>query len=480
MAAEVRHELRCATTTGRKVVKVLRNRRKNGELFDNLLHLSSLQVGNKMYILGLQADLSKIDVNTAARDHVEELGRIVDEIFAANVDTWASVQAVSMGMLKPGVFVHYSLEQLKRRVGEEAYVQARDSFVCLPPAEGELVTRLCYTNTFLEVRNIEGADGAVRRISSEPSLSGTKCLKDATVRLPASALRDCNALGGEPVVRPPSPEARSASMQPSCSSKVADDQDDLEDGEEVPLSKPDRPSGGLLSIGSELHPNGCVPCSFFCYSTLGCLSGEQCTYCHMDHPKRTRRRGKKKAKGACMTEEEVDDKDSEPPQPAKPRNPVPTPAALVPLLACLEHLLPLPMPRLEAFQPGNDTGWVTFEAPSEPPACPKDSQQIGLHYTESTVVLATSQGKQILPFVSGPLEHTIPSEPCVFSVDPPLPKGLMLHRQTGMIRGIACSPTEPEGRWHKITMTCGSGSASANIHMLVVDSRLLPNAEAPN
>merc|ERR1719355_135026 len=50
------------------------------------------------------------------------------------------------------------------------------------------------------------------------------------------------------------------------------------------------------SIGSVLHPDHCTPCSFFCYSLMGCNRGRECEYCHEDHPKKARRRGKKKRK----------------------------------------------------------------------------------------------------------------------------------------------------------------------------------------
>ena len=49
-----------------------------------------------------------------------------------------------------------------------------------------------------------------------------------------------------------------------------------------------------LSVGSRLHPDGCTPCSFFCYSLSGCNRGEECTFCHHEHLRRPRRRGKKK------------------------------------------------------------------------------------------------------------------------------------------------------------------------------------------
>jgi len=121
--------------------------------------------------------------------------------------------------------------------------------------------------------------------------------------------------------------------------------------------------GSAKSMGSMLHPTGCTPCSFHCYSLMGCNKAEDCRYCHMDHPKRTRRRGKKKKTGGkdcqemdkCggkVSSQEQDDVDSQSGQAdLQPQllalKQLPPPEmitqGLAPLLSALEVLAPLPM-----------------------------------------------------------------------------------------------------------------------------------------
>jgi hypothetical protein len=156
----------------------------------------------------------------------------------------------------------------------------------------------------------------------------------------------------------------------------------------TPHDQPLLVSGGQgKSIGSVLHPDHCTPCSFFCYSLVGCNRGRECEYCHEDHPKKARRRGKKKRKAnrsatdadtecgaaADLPPEAWDnvppEEDSdEAPQEARQEDrglsgtwsqyqdidistapnadrlmrPTPTPDPLVPLLMALEFLAPLP------------------------------------------------------------------------------------------------------------------------------------------
>jgi len=60
----------------------------------------------------------------------------------------------------------------------------------------------------------------------------------------------------------------------------------------------------LASLGSTNHPVSCKPCSFFCYSLMGCERGSDCTFCHMEHPRRIRCRGRRKK---IKDEKEEDD-----------------------------------------------------------------------------------------------------------------------------------------------------------------------------
>mmetsp|Transcript_121884 Transcript_121884/g.344739 ORF Transcript_121884/g.344739 Transcript_121884/m.344739 type:complete len:369 (+) Transcript_121884:44-1150(+) len=48
-------------------------------------------------------------------------------------------------------------------------------------------------------------------------------------------------------------------------------------------------NGQQYSVGSQYHPDGCKPCSFFCFSKRGCKKGHDCEYCHMLHVSRSNR-----------------------------------------------------------------------------------------------------------------------------------------------------------------------------------------------
>lgn len=51
---------------------------------------------------------------------------------------------------------------------------------------------------------------------------------------------------------------------------------------------------GLPSVGSLGHALGtCTPCSFYCYSTMGCREGESCQYCHVIEGHPSKRKGKR-------------------------------------------------------------------------------------------------------------------------------------------------------------------------------------------
>lgn len=48
--------------------------------------------------------------------------------------------------------------------------------------------------------------------------------------------------------------------------------------------------GEAKSLGSGGHPSQCTPCVFYCFKLKGCADGESCSYCHMSHLSRQRRR----------------------------------------------------------------------------------------------------------------------------------------------------------------------------------------------
>lgn len=451
MPAEVRHQMRLACRTDTWFRGILVNRRKNGELFQNLLHMCWMKVGNSLYILGLQADVTNTDVDLSIKEHMEELDRLVDAIFAANVDAWAALQATNFGAAKLGVFAPYTQTELVPRVKQGDYEEARDTFVLLAPGDEQGGVRLRYSNTFIEVDNADGPgtlQARLRRVSSAPAL-GSKEAAEAP-RLSPDILRDTlGQFSGAPLTGLIAPAVQKPELDPEAAEELE-----------------------LRSQGSALHPYACTPCSFHCYSQMGCNRGQSCTYCHMDHRKRTRRRGKKKPKkgeeGKADASGDLGDEDSAPVLRSRAVEalPSPTPAGLQPLLDALELLSPLPGTALEASLRAGGAPLPAAARATEAEEAGKvggGRAILSIWYSEDTVVLARGQWKQVIPFVRGT------PRPLTFAVSPLLPLGLSLRRHSGVITGVATQLTPAEGVLHTVTAEGEAGKASTLIHVLVVD-----------
>eukprot|EP00405_Crypthecodinium_cohnii_P017176 CAMPEP_0206457870 /NCGR_PEP_ID=MMETSP0324_2-20121206/23224_1 /ASSEMBLY_ACC=CAM_ASM_000836 /TAXON_ID=2866 /ORGANISM="Crypthecodinium cohnii, Strain Seligo" /LENGTH=626 /DNA_ID=CAMNT_0053929085 /DNA_START=34 /DNA_END=1914 /DNA_ORIENTATION=+ len=284
---EVRQQMRLATRTDRGFRGVLWNRRKNGEVFRNLLQTCWIRVGNCLYILGLQADVTHSDVDLSLQQHSDELDRLVNAIFAAHVDVWAALQLAEFNATEQIQFFPYMEQHLLPSYSPAALEEARRCFVTLGPRSVEAATRVRYSNTFIEVDDSNGqGTPTLRENARSSSAPPPSTLNDSSgiVQVSAPVLREgLSQLTGAPLL------GYSTLVGDSCErGKGAEAKGHGEADPEPP------PIQVAASKGSMLHPNGCTPCSFHCYSHMGCNRGTSCAYCHMDHPKRTRRRGKKK------------------------------------------------------------------------------------------------------------------------------------------------------------------------------------------
>lgn len=236
---------------------------------------------------------------------------------------------------------------------------------------------------------------------------------------------------------------------------------------------------------------------------MGCDRGRECEYCHEDHPKKPRRRGKKKRKGnrgAADADEDCSAAAEVPPEawgvvpvdecdsdrvPEEiggegksqtwsknqdidvsaaahfdgPSCAAPTPDPLVPLLTALEFLAPLPslaaMPIQEKVpHDGSADSWHQEEyhiPSSDSRVCYSDShipysEKLSLWYHESTISLEVGNGKHIIPFLNCNTElQGRELEPLLFYVEPELPEGLHLDTVSGVIKGIPTRPTTASG-----------------------------------
>jgi PAS domain S-box-containing protein len=447
MPKQTRHDLRVATRSLKGFIGVLVNRRKGGQIFKNLLRMSMLRVGNRKFLLGVQADVTNSDADLQIEEHRQELNRLVDNIFAAHVDTWAAIQDACFRIERIPTLTPYTVSQLIPNYDDQNYAEARDTFISLAPVDGFATTMGCH-NTFIEVSINEPGSllNRLRCVSSEPVLSSPATPMGPSVpdsmRLPAHLLRD------------------SLRQLRLCTGQAP-----------LPDLSPEEaviPEAAAMSKGSVDHPDGCTPCAFYCYSKGGCNKGEACLYCHMAHPRRTRRRGKKKPKissGAFGSEQDPGEDLTQDDEDIGGREkevaiPSPTPADLMPLLNALQFLSPLPAARGEPLCDGGDpvssqgAGTVdtdrdsSFPSEAEPSLySSSEAERIGFWYSERSIVVALGQPKQVIPFLGSPRRGKL-----VFSVSPPLPRGFSLHRENGVISGSASQLTDVNGTEHTITV----------------------------
>lgn len=454
---EDRHAMRIAVRTGRRFVGVLNNRRKNGEAFKNLLVMNSIRIGSSAYILGIQADVTHADVDLQNHQHQLELENVINAIFEANVDAWATLESVNYSTAKLARMLPYAQSILQPSKGNEQYIKARNTFVSL---ESDLLqNHFMSKNTFLEVYSSEEdpvvALMGLRRVSSEPALTSKEVVamqasqhKPLFLALPTrgSQVDPLYAWDVPPMDRP----------------KCEVDGDTAVDTEASISADAD---GDQKSVGSAGHPYSCTPCSFFCYSLVGCNRGKACQFCHMDHPKKGRRRGRKRRDlQACRESEvEVDEVSKEPSYDdmsqdahdvfdisAAKLSTAPTQVGLLPLLSALECLAPLPALKKGDVRSVSSSSTASSEAAS-------------LEYRETAFVLGVGQWKTLLPFVSGT------TETLRFSVQPPLPMGLELDPRTGVITGVGGETTPSEGSMHTVFGVGQNTAVSTKIGVLVVD-----------
>lgn len=467
--AEDRHRMRIAVRTGKSFVGLLQNRRRDGEVFTNLLHLSALRIGSSLYMLGIQADVTNAEPNLAEARAAADVQDIVDAIFAANVEAWATLQVKQYHVAKLRGLVPYAKMMLQSCCDPELYSKAREAFVC--SEHDALQNQVLSKNTFLEVYDGEEDPRAtmmnLRRVFSEPSFPSGQ---GAPVDMLKRPLQAC---GSPTLMRE---DAGAAWRRLEALERPGD-------GTDVDLSHPGLQQGEgcteQKSVGSLMHPSLCTPCSFYCYSLIGCNRGEACLYCHMDHPRKGRRRGQKRRGGYRPHDDNAGDDDMQenhddsgaeepaptrrPPEARRERNKLivgvaPTPDGLLPLLTALELLSPLPTPEGKSVGKGVP---LTTEKP-----------QMTLKYSEAVIILTVGQWKNVLPFVDGPAREFR------FSVCPVLPRGLALAPATGVISGFARETTPPEGSAHTVSVECRAGgddttSAHTTLHILVIDPHVI-------
>jgi hypothetical protein len=506
MKADTRHALRIAVRIGKTHVCVLTNRRRFGDQFQNLFHMSSIRIGHKSYLIGIQADVTNSDLDLNNASHMAELNMVVDRIFSENVNAWIAFQDKSFSMSRIGRPIPYVEAMLKPKYECGEYNEARSVFVSLEGDLHQSAEQTCTKNTFLETFNESDSREALcllRKVSSEPMLwSQQTFLGDED---------------GEPRQVPELKQYQQQQYQKFQQVRESEEEnEDEEDHQQQCLQQqlqqerklqtkiaqheqsPGVSSDCSKSIGSMFHPDRCTPCSFYCYSLMGCNRGSQCEYCHEDHPKKARRRGKKKRRGqgsaadmeggvdmSCDGSQVQEGEDVRKPtsqriheeKDVENRPPAPTPELLLPLLTALEYLAPLPLPFLAPREPKSGGYAGSFGEMSSSPGdyyqiSSKDPAllpKLSMKYHEPSFTLQVGDEKHLIPFLTANGDLQGPElEPLTFRVTPELPEGLHLDPLSGVIKGKATKPTSTIGYCRHTVTACNDAiTSSTKVNIMV-------------
>mmetsp|Transcript_1001 Transcript_1001/g.1680 ORF Transcript_1001/g.1680 Transcript_1001/m.1680 type:complete len:515 (-) Transcript_1001:168-1712(-) len=251
-----------AMLSGDEFLGVLMNRKKSGRLFSNLLHIFSVVVRGRRYVLQVQADVSAVSVNLSDNAQVSRLRQVAVAILSSDLDAWVFQQHAD--------FCSRYLQPSAPMSMHQVYAQEMP----IPPARTEL-----------PIPNIRmGLDASL--MAQEPKLQD----------IPASPPR-----AEIPLVPDRQPfrwaDAASDSKPPPefFDTPTSMGQQDLDGGylEEAFLPAQTASKGPAPSTGSANHPNGCTECQFHFFSTAGCRMGADCRFCHLLHPRKCEKKNRK-------------------------------------------------------------------------------------------------------------------------------------------------------------------------------------------
>lgn len=191
--------------------------------------------------------------------------------------------------------------------------------------------------------------------------------------------------------------------------------------------------GPKESMGSVGHPDGCTPCTFYCFTRRGCNRGADCKFCHMTHQSKLQQRReawKKQQREKRKLMRGFAHKEDAPEAPQRPQ------------------VVRGKKPLTEEAVPNNGTSSV---------------KSVVFTYTPSRVTLTTGQQTEIRPALFGPSSTTRR-----FSVLSRLPEGLTLDHQTGTISGVPVMGSPWEVFNVQVEMMDGQ-TAQAGLEIEVVD-----------
>eukprot|EP00931_Biecheleriopsis_adriatica_P074468 TRINITY_DN48519_c0_g1_i1.p1 TRINITY_DN48519_c0_g1~~TRINITY_DN48519_c0_g1_i1.p1 ORF type:complete len:612 (+),score=119.06 TRINITY_DN48519_c0_g1_i1:193-1836(+) len=214
----------------------------------------------------------------------------------------------------------------------------------------------------------------------------------------------------------------------------------------------------VRSAGSAGHPDNCKECTFYFFSTQGCRSGADCSFCHEFHPRKNGKKNRRiirtlrnRQDGVGSPEEDIKEAAS-----LEVRCHVEMPAT--------NDIKKPPAPGAVPVkeQTGADMPILKEKQATKPVASTGDGM-IRLSYRQASL-MTYSSAPESLTLICGMPACLSPSltyaseegrrclEPTLsFVVQPPLPAGLSLNAKTGAISGVPADAS-PKAGVHIVTV----------------------------
>lgn len=427
LAPAVRKALQEATTSGQEFIGVLPNRMKNGTLFLNLLHMSTLNVRGRKYVIGVQADVTHVhsDMDFAHSGHIKEVRSVASRI-CRNMEAWVQMQAHEFAMRLPGSALPGLITSDRTAQPKKKRLDKNECADSIGKRGTDKVANMSQLRRKVTPSTAAGED------------SDTGSTNAATTE----------ALEGFDDERDAGPSTGSAS---ALAAKAGEPQEEL-------------PSAG--SVG---HPDNCTECMHFIFGRAGCRDGVDCRFCHSFHPRKNPKKNRRHHKrfealvvaaGATIAEE------TEEPPPTSVRTAIKRASSQG---RSTSSGGPTPPPTQEAqtstaaaVVPSKESAFL--RQVSEVSNCSADSRSFPLRqdlmsFCYGEAFEASDQVAQVVCIAGQQMR--VPAKVTVteanqqneqafldsvsFSVEPPLPNGLNLDPKTGQISGAPTTPTEETG-----------------------------------
>lgn len=252
VSPRTRARLREAAILGAEFIGVLPNRRKGGKPFRNLLHMTTMYVAGRRYLLGVQADATHVVEERMEAGHAALIQRVADRIFSANFDACVQIEAHEFRVRLPAPY-----SEIMKQVAPDKFEAAQGDFVQVRhrPVRGEQHTIRC-KNTFIHLpeEQEEQAPGLKRSASDSLMDHSSACSTVDTPDFEASSSASSDGF---------------ANVAATSAAHVTMDS-----------------ARALPSVGSAGHPKRCTECRFHFFSLHGCRSGADCRFCHELHPRK--------------------------------------------------------------------------------------------------------------------------------------------------------------------------------------------------